>query len=262
MRYPAKFIIAAMTVLVFGGCGASESAEKAIRRSEQFYEAGSIAWFDERNTLAAVRNLTRAVEVDPTNDDAQYLLGIIRLGRGEYEEAEKHLSETVKLRAQQNDPAGLAGAQNNIGVLYIHLKRYDEAVRILKASSSEVMNREPWLAYGNLGWAYIEMGEYDKAVETLRRAMFDQPKYCVGLYRLGQAFYLKQDYASALAHLNRAIEVPEEGCGKIQEAHHLIGMSNLRLNRNEDARAAFSECTNINSITPVGIECQSALDSL
>lgn len=262
MRYPKKFLVAVIAALWLGGCGASEAQEKNIRQSDQFYEAGSIAWFEEGNALAAIRNLTRAVESNPRNDEAQYLLGIIRLGRGEYEAAEEHLSLVLEIRTEKNDTAGLAGARNNIGVLYVQQKRYEEAITVLKASAEEVMNREPWLAFGNLGWAYIEMGEYDKAIEALRRAMFDQPQYCVGLYRLGQAFYMKQEYKSALAHLTRAVEIEAEGCNRIQEAHHLIGMSNLRLGQNQGAQSAFQTCLEISPVTPVGAECQSALDSL
>jgi tetratricopeptide (TPR) repeat protein len=242
--------------------GSTEAKEKAVHQSDQFYEAGSIAWFEEKDVLAAIRNLTRAVEANPNNDEAHYLLGIIRMGRGENDEAEKHLLATVKLRTGTLDIAGLAGAQNNLGVLYINQKRYAEAVKLLKASSEEVMNREPWLAFGNLGWAYVEMGEYDKAIETLKRAMLDQPQYCVGLYRIGQAYYLKQDYQSALAFLKQAIQVPAEGCNQIQEAHQYIGMSNLRLSRVDDARAAFQTCVAVNKISAPGIACQNALDSL
>ncbi len=253
-------VIAATTSIT--GCGGSEVAEKAIRQSERFYEAGSISWFDEGDSLAAIRNLTRAVETNPDNDEAQYLLGIVRLGRGEYEEAEKHLALAVKLRSNGRDPAGLAGAQNNLGVLYLHQKRYDEAVLLLKQSAEEVMNREPWLAYGNLGWAYTELGEYDKAVAALKRAMFDQPKYCVGLYRLGRVFYLKQDYPAASAYLNQAIQTPEEGCNRIQEAYQFLGMTQLRQERFEEAKQTFQKCRDLSPITTSGIECQSALESL
>ena len=124
------------------------------------------------------------------------------------------------------------------------------------------MNRQPWLAFGNLGWAYIEVGEFDKALEVLKRAMFDQPKYCVGLYRMGQAYYLKGDYTSAKKTLTRAIEVPEEGCKQIQEAHHLRGMSFLRLEMPSEAEDALTRCVEINKESRIGMECQEALESL
>ena len=255
-----------LSTLVLSGlfsicCSGSQSSEKSIRQSERFYEAASIAWFDEQNPLAAIRNLTRAIETNPDNHEAHYLLGIIRLGRGEYTEAEHHLKETIRLR-EGGDPAGLAAAQNNMGVLLLHQKRYDDAIAILKKSSGEVMNREPWLAFGNLGWAYIETGELDKAIEALKRAMFDQPKYCVGLYRLGQAHYLKKDYETAQDTLTQALAVPEPGCDKIQEAHHLLGMTLLRQDRPEEAKRSFEQCLKINKLTETGKACNKALESL
>jgi type IV pilus assembly protein PilF len=247
--------------VVWAGCGGNEASQKAIRQSDRFYEAASIAWFEEKDVLAAIRNLTRAVEINPKNDDAHYLLGIIRLGRLEYDAAEKHLREAMALR-KEGDPAGLAGVENNLGVVLLHQKRYEEAIELLKKSSGEVMNREPWLAFGNLGWAYIEIGEYDKALDALKRAMFDQPKYCVGLYRMGQAYYLKGDYPAAIKVLTQATEIPAEGCNQIQEAHHLRGMSFLRLEQLDEARTALTRCTEINRESRVGMECQEALESL
>jgi type IV pilus assembly protein PilF len=242
-------------------CGGNEASQKAIRQSDRFYEAASIAWFEEQNVLSAIRSLTRSIEINPDNHDAHYLLGIIRLGRLEYDLAEKHLREAMRLR-QNGDPSGLAGVQNNLGVVLIHQKRYDEAIKLLKASSEEVMNREPWLAFGNLGWAYIEIGELDKALDALKRAMFDQPHYCVGLYRMGQVYYLKGDYAAAEVSLKQAMAVPEQGCDKIQEAHQLLGMSYLRREMREEAEGALSKCVETNKNTPIGMECAEALESL
>ena len=247
--------------LLLFACGSTQNKEKSFRQSERFYEAASIAWYEEQNPLAAIRNLTRAIETNPDNHNAHYLLGIIRLGRGELKEAEHHLRETIRLR-EDGDPAGLAGARNNLGVVLIHLKKYDEAIEVLKKSSGEVMNREPWLAFGNLGWAYIEVGELDQAIEALKRAMFDQPKYCVGLFRLGQAYYLKKDYDNAEAYLNQSLSIEEAGCDSIQEAHHLLGMTLLRKDRNSEAKNAFDRCIKLNKLTETGKACAKALESL
>jgi type IV pilus assembly protein PilF len=249
-----------LTGFLMLACGGSKAKEKSIHQSERFYEAASIAWFEEQDTLAAIRNLTRAIESNPDNHDAHYLLGIIRLGRGDLKKAEHHLKETIRLR-QGGDPSGLAGAENNMGVVLIHLKRYDEAIAMLEKSAGEVMNREPWLAFGNLGWAYIETGEYDKAIEALKRAMFDQPKYCVGLFRMGQAYYLKKEYEDAESYLTQSLNVPETGCDQLQEAYHLLGMIHLRLDRNEKAKAAFDSCVNIGKLTETGKACVKALES-
>ncbi len=241
--------------LAFGlSCGGSQISDKSIRQSDRFYEAAYISWFDQRDNLGAIRNLTRAVEANPQNDRAHYLLGVIRLGRGEFDEAEVHLVAAAELRAE-NNPSALSEVQNSLGVLFIHTKRYEEAIEVLNKAAQEVLNREPWLAFGNLGWAYIETGEHDKAIEVLRRAMFEQPKFCVGAYRLGQAYYHKRDYEVARDTLRQAIAIPEAGCDQLQDAHHLLGMTYLRLGEDDQAKAAFDKCRAINAASPIGRSC-------
>jgi Tfp pilus assembly protein PilF len=251
---PITTILAAAAL--FAACGAKISDED-LRQSDRFYQAAYISWFEEHDNLAAIRHLTRAIEANPENDDAQYLLGTIRLGRGELDEAEVHLRTAVRLRGVDM-PTARVEALNSLGVLLLQKKKPEEAVACLEEAAGEVLNREPWLALGNLGWAYIELGEYDKAIETLRRALFDQPLFCVGMYRLGQAYYLKGDYTNAVANLATAVGITQAGCDKLQEAHHLLGMANLRLDRLEEARVALSACEEIDPASETGAACAEA----
>ncbi|MCU0664187.1 MAG: tetratricopeptide repeat protein, partial [Myxococcota bacterium] len=207
-------------------------------------------------------NLVRSLDTDPQNDRAHYLLGTIRLSRGELGDAEKHLRIAVSLREKSGDASSLSEAHNALGVVLIHLKEYPEAIGLLQASAGEVLNREPWLANGNLGWALIEQGEYDQAIEVLRRSIFDQPKFCVGMYRLGQAYYLKQQYPQAQAALASAISVDEPACQAFQDAHHLLGMTYLH--QSQDARAieALERCVELGTTTPMGQACAAARQGL
>jgi tetratricopeptide (TPR) repeat protein len=246
-------VVCLVGALLACACG-SEISDQDRKRSHRYYQAAHIAWLEERDNLAAIRHLTRSIEANPDNDNAQYLLGTIRLGRGEFDQAEPHLRKTVELRGKDR-PASRAEALNSLGVLLILTERIDEAITVLSESAEEVLNREPWLAMGNLGWAYTEGGDYDKAIEVLRRAMFDQPRFCVGMFRLGQAYYLKGEYESAEAQLKTAITVEEEGCEQMQEAHHLLGMTYLRLGREEEAIEAFDRCQEIDPTSEMGVGC-------
>lgn len=240
------------------GCGGSQVDEKSQRQSDRYYDLAVDSWYNAQDNLLAVRNLVRALDADPQNDRAHYLLGTIRLSRGELDLAEKHLRLAVSLRVKVAEASGLAEARNALGVVLIHLKQYPEAIGLLEAAAGEVLNREPWLAHGNLGWAFIEQGQYDRAIEVLRRSIFDQPKFCVGMYRLGQAYYLKQQYAEAQNALVSAVSVDEVACRSFQDAHHLLGMTYLR--QSDDARAIehFDLCIELGSSTPTGQACASA----
>ena len=242
-------------------CGAADISADDVRKAERFYQAAYVAWFDEHNNLEAIRHLTRSVDANPNNDNAHYLLGTIRLGRSEYDLAEKHLRMALKLR-DTSRPAERVEALNSMGVLLILTRQLDEAVVMLEEAAAEVLNREPWLAMGNLGWAYIELGEYDKAVEILRLALFDQPLFCVGKFRLGEAYYHKGEYQMALGSLEGAIEITNGGCDQMQETHQLLGMTHLRLNNETDAKDAFERCREIDPTSEVGAGCAKTLAGL
>jgi len=257
MGISARAWLPVIIAAVAASCGARVSEEN-IRASDRYYDAAYVAWYEERDNLEAIRHLTRSVEANPGNDRAHYLLGTLRLGRGELDEAEIHLREALRYREEEDTPSALAEAQNSLGVLLIHKKSYSEAVVHLEAASREVLNREPWLAMGNLGWAYIEMGEYEKAVETLRRALFDQPRFCVGHFRLGQAYYLKGEYEKARASLAAAVRTEEDGCAELQEAHQLLGMTYLRIGREAEARDSLDRCREIDPASDIGVSCGEA----
>jgi len=234
-------------------CG-SEISDADRKRSDRYYHAAHISWLEERDNLAAIRHLTRSIEANPDNDNAHYLLGTIRLGRSEFDQAEPHLRKAVALRGTDR-PASRAEALNSLGVLLILTERADEAIGVLKEAAEEVLNREPWLAMGNLGWAYIDCGDYDEAIDVLRRALFDQPRFCVGMFRLGQAYYHKGEYESAEAQLRSAVTIEEAGCEQMQEAHHLLGMTYLRLGREEEAIDSFERCHEIDPTSELGVGC-------
>ncbi len=254
-------IILFLAGVFLAACGAADISESDARKSERFYQAAYVVWFQEHNNLEAIRHLTRAVEANPNNDNAHYLLGTIRLGRSEYDLAEKHLRKALKLR-DTSRPTQRVEVLNSMGVLLIHTRQLDEAVVLLKEASAEVLNREPWLAMGNLGWAYIELGEYDKAVEILRLALFDQPLFCVGKFRLGEAYYQKGEYEMALASLESAINITDGGCDQMQETHQLLGMTHLRIGNETDARDAFERCREIDPTSEVGADCTKTLAGL
>lgn len=257
-----KFAMTLLAGVLSLGCGGSQADEKAQRQSDRYYDLAVDSWYTAGDNLLAVRNLVRSLDADSQNDRAHYLLGTIRLSRGEYVDSEKHLRRAVELRQQSGDASGLAEAHNAFGVLLIHLKRYPEAIAVLELSAGEVLNREPWLANGNLGWALIDQGEYDRAIEVLRRSVFDQPKFCVGMYRLGQAYYLKQDYAAALQALVGAVSVDDPGCRAFQDAQHLLGMTYLRLSQDAQAIEALERCVELGATTPTGQTCASARQGL
>ena len=158
----------------------------------------------------ALEELIKAVKLDPNNADAHNLLGLVWLRKGaeaeelstrnqclkgeslalekqeadaQFKKAEQELRRAIALKQDFSD------ARNNLAVVMLHFGRYDEAVQLEEKALANIVYRDPYAAQGNLGQAYLEKGDYVRAAMALRQALFEQPKFCVGRYRLAKVYY-------------------------------------------------------------------------
>lgn len=247
---PVFCLVAALALSACGGI-----SPDLRRRSQTRYELGA-ALLQEGNEPGALEALFQSVEANPENVDAHYLLGAVFLVRGDLEKADRHLRSCLRLRPRFPE------AQNTLGVVYIHQRRYDEAITLLKKATADILYREPHVALGNLGWAYLEKGDSALAVRALKRAVFLQPRFCVGHYRLGDAYYRRHEYDLASRSLESAVAVDDEACQRLQGAFRLLGLSRMHLRDREAALTDFGKCRDIDPETPEGRECQSYVQSL
>ncbi len=230
------------------GCGAGVG-EQDRRQSDHVYDMAYHLWHDQKDNLAAIRLLVQAVKLDPENADAHYFLGTLQLSRNELAEAEKHLLEALRLRERFPE------AQNSLGVLYLMKKQYPQAEAMFQKAIDDILYREPWIARDNLARSYMDQGKYKEAVEVLKRAVFDQPQFCLGYFRMGQAYYrLGQDDA-AYEVLKAAIGIQQPGCDALQEAYQLLGLLALRKGKIQDAGTFFQKCRDLGPGSDIGKKC-------
>ena len=100
------------------------------------YDLG-IGLHGEGNTPGAFHALFKALEIDPNNSKAHLLLGNLFLLKREdnpssYDEkAEHHFRETIRIQGSDDrlaEQSLVSDARNGLGVLYVHQKRYQEAI--------------------------------------------------------------------------------------------------------------------------------------
>ncbi len=239
--------------LLFVACGGGPQADDVIR-SQKEYELAVGLW-QENNLPGAFHHLFRATELDNDNADAHLLLGNLFMMRGNNEKAEKHLREVLRIRTRSPE------ARNSLGVLFINQRRYEQAVRELREATSDILNREPHLAWGNLGWAYLEMRNYPDAIDALLRAVRHEPRFCVGYYRLGQAYMKLGKAKEADRALTAGLESTDKRCGRLQETWLMRGKVRLEQGEHDRARDDFEKCVEVDADSPVGSECKEALDA-
>jgi len=233
-------------------------------------------YFNKGLVEPALEELMKAVELDPNNPDAHNLLGLVWLRKGaeaeelstrnqclkgesltlekqeadaQFKKAEEQLRKAISLKQDFSE------ARNNLAVVMIHFGRYDEAVQLEEKALSNIVYREPYAAQGNLGQAYLEKRDFVRAAKALRQALFEQPKFCVGRYRLAKVYYEQQEWDHAAEEIE---QVTSDKACPIQEAYHLAGMVALRRDDREKASRMFGRCVELAPRSCLASECKLA----
>ncbi len=206
----------------------------------------------------ALKYALKAAEWDKDNADAAQLVALLylnfcqtsRINECRLDEAERYARLSIKA-----EPKSLQ-AQNTLAVILIQRKRYDEAIKLLKVITEDILYPTPEIAWGNLGLAQLEKGDFDAAIGSLQRAVAAQPLFCVGYYRLGLAYYEKGELQASVRSFDAALETEAPGCNRLQQALLARGKVYRELGDSELARADFDRCVALEKSTTTGRECR------
>lgn len=135
-------------ILAIGVCGTlpaqaagSETAVPSLAASLD-YTAGKAA-IEAKDWPMAIRRLTAAVKADPTNADAENLLGFAYRKSGDYEAARRHYGRALKLDPDHR------GAREYLGEAFLEQKNLAKAeeqlaelVRLCPAGCEERLDLE------------------------------------------------------------------------------------------------------------------------
>src|SRR5262245_49171984 len=114
----------ALLVCALAGCGAGASDRDLVRSQREFDLA--VGLLGEGNVPGAFDHLLTSIRLDESNVESHLLLGNLFLVRGDYRRSERHLRTVLRIRRRE------PRARNSLGVLYIHMRRYDAAIRELR----------------------------------------------------------------------------------------------------------------------------------
>jgi tetratricopeptide (TPR) repeat protein len=233
------------------------------RMSDSEYEIAKDLWLRQDHPREALQHALKATELKDDNADAQHLVGLIYLDfcrrsppECRLKEAEAAVRKAIEARSDYRE------AKNTLGVVLIHEKRYADAIGVLEPLTADILYTTPENAWGNLGWAYLEKGDLEKAVAALERSVAAQPLFCVGNYRLGEAYEKKGQYSTALEAYTRALETDQPACRALQEGYLGRGRVLERLGRAADAKADLEHCRDLDASTETGKDCRSMLAKL
>jgi len=224
------------------GCvsGRAQLTEKANPASYH-YQMG-LSFLNERNYTSALIDLTEANKLDPDNPEIIYNLGRAYMGKKRPDLAEPILQRAIMLKPNYS------AARNDLGVVYLELKRWDNAIQEFKIVKDDLFYENSENAAINLGLAYLGKGDYPKALEELRTVAVMNPRNPVVRLSLGRVMFAMGKSEEAIIEYNRALEIYRD----YGAVFYYLGQAYLKLNSVVAARAAFKEAARLAPDTELG----------
>jgi tetratricopeptide (TPR) repeat protein len=212
-------------VITLASCSATQA--KKQDGSVHYMLGGS--YLQEGNATGALKEFLLAAEADPNNADIQAALGQAFHMKQAYGEAETHYLKALSLK--KDDPQ----VQNNLGALYLDMKRWDKAIEYFRRASSNLLFQDPEVALTGMGVAQFNLGRYLDAVESYKLALHDNPNYPQAHFHLGEAYYALDKVDLAVQEYQAALRLAPN----FVQAHYRLAMTYMRLHQVEKARTEF-----------------------
>jgi tetratricopeptide (TPR) repeat protein len=174
-----------------------------------------------RDREARIEFLERAIKEFSEKTKGQYLPAIFELGRiyyeaGDYKEALQHLSLINDKDTRYDE------TQFYLGVAQEQLGQTDKAIATLEKLAPQLPLYE---VYNNIGVMHLRQRKYQESINHLKPASDAAPRDTDTLFNLGYAYYLIKDYANAVATFKKEVEKrPSDG-----EAYYILSKAQAAL---------------------------------
>ncbi len=132
-------------------------------------------------------------------------LGLLMLGKGRYEEAQRYFNKALADFEKLSSPGLEIDLHTNLGKLYLETAKLDLA----QEEFLKVLTLNPFVAeaHNNLGVVYARKGLREKEIKELKLALELDPSLTEGYTNLAISYFQAKDYQQAIELLNKAIKI-------------------------------------------------------
>jgi len=201
----------------------------------------------EGNYTEALRELFEAEKIYSDNSTLQNVLGLALRFKGDLEGAKEHIEKAVALDPHNSE------AYNNLGVVYLDLKKWDEAISCFEKAMSDILYSTPENSWYNIGYAYENKKDYTKAVEGYKKAAelaSTNPRVYQVYKKLGRVYYLSGKYIDSVNTLEKTKNLNKNDA----ETRLFLGQSYIKVRQNKNAIGEFKEVLRLDPNGPLARE--------
>ena len=186
-----------------------------------------IAYRNIEEYQAAIRDYSRAIELNPDYVNAYYNRGIAYRNIEEYQAAIRDYSRAIELNPDD------AAAHNNRGIAYRNIEEYQAAIK--DCTRAIELNPDYVNAYYNRGIAYRNIREYQAAIRDYDKVIELNPDDVEAYNDRGVAYRNTDDFQAAIKDYSRAIELNPD----YAQAYCNRGIARSKLGNAREAEADF-----------------------
>ena len=245
----ARYIVFAIVMsLLASGCALNQAAKN---KSLYHYQMGQ-SFYAENNFTGALVEFSEAEKLTPKDPSLLNDLALTYFRKGRYDLAEVKYLRAIDLKPDYSE------ARNNLGVNYLEMKRWDDAIVQLKLVQDDIFYQGQDSAAINLGLAYLGKGDNQQALVLLRAAVGKNPSDPRTRLHLGRVYFALDKTELAIGEYRKALELN----GSYASAHYNLGLAQLKLKDSAAARRAFREVIRIAPDSEIGQLSREYLDLL
>jgi Tfp pilus assembly protein PilF len=211
-----------------------------------------VSYFNEGNMALSLTELTKAEEYDSSNPTLYNYLGMAYYNKKKLEMAEKKYLAALSIDPKYCD------ARNNLGVVYLDMERWDDAIAQFTQVSEDIFYQNQVAAHINLGLAYMGKGDYPKALSSLRGVVADHPRDPRGRMNLGRVYSALEKYDLAIDEFKKAVALNKD----YAVAYYYLGLAYIKTKDNIGAQAAFKEVIRIAPDSELGQLSREYMDTM
>ncbi len=190
-----------------------------------------LSYLQEQDATRALKEFLLAVDGAPDNAEAQAGLAQAYYLKKAFALAEKHYLKALAL--DKDNPE----YHNNLGALYLDMKRWDDAIRHFRLAAENLLFDRPALARTGMAVAQLKKGDNFAAIESCKAALHENYQLPQAHFFLGEAYRALGRFDEAIASYRQALDLAPN----YLQAHYQLGMVYLKQQKNDLARPEFEK---------------------
>lgn len=249
--YMRRSLLSFIVLLLFlstCGCGIREAR---MKEASYHYQMG-LSYLGENNPTGALIELTEAEKLTPDDPELLNYLGMAYYRKNRYDIAEQKYLRALELRPNYSE------ARNNLGVNYLEMKRWNDAVAVLKQVTDDLFYKDQVSATINLGLAYFGKGDMATALSIFRSVVGSNPRDPRARLHLGKVYQAQDRLDLAIEEYRKATEYYKD----YAMAWYQLGIAYLEKQEKADSRLAFREVLRVAPDSEIGQLAREHLDML